>query len=224
MAAHSSLAGASSSGATGTIGENSGDTHTTDEQYLAGVRRSIIESIQVLEKHSKRVVDAVWTLGRNLTNAKNRVPHGEWETWIRVNTPLSPRTAQLYMQISSWLDGLAPEKAQCVAVSTLSQLIKAMSAASDAEAAHELSPANQASPPANNGGATDAIELRERMLETLSLTSAELKRAFDEMSSSHEVIPSCLDNLKEWLTRSLDAVRELQRSSRAEKKQRLGTA
>ena len=211
--------GASTSGAIADFCDNVGDTdvHITDEQYLAGARRSILESIQALEKHARRVVDAVRTLGNNLAEAKKRVPYGNWETWIRVNTPLSTRTAQLYMKLATWLEGLPPEEAQRIAVLSLNHAVKAMSVAACAEPALELSPVDHESPPANDEDVSDATELRKRALETFSTTRAELSHAFDEMSSDHAMIPSRLHNLKQSLARSLETVREIQRSSKAEK-------
>ena len=38
--------------------------------------------------------------GRFLAEAKEKVPHGGWEEWVRENTDVSPRTARGYMQIA----------------------------------------------------------------------------------------------------------------------------
>ncbi|SDO69874.1 Protein of unknown function [Methylobacterium phyllostachyos] len=52
--------------------------------------------------------------GRLLAQAKDTVPHGGWDAWLRLNTTVSPRTAQLYMRIARHVDG-DPAKAQRVA-------------------------------------------------------------------------------------------------------------
>lgn len=52
--------------------------------------------------------------GRLLAQAKETVPHGGWDAWLRLNTTVSPRTAQLYMQIARHVEG-DPAKAQRVA-------------------------------------------------------------------------------------------------------------
>lgn len=52
--------------------------------------------------------------GRLLMQAKETVPHGGWDAWLRLNTTVSPRTAQLYMRIARHVEG-DPAKAQRVA-------------------------------------------------------------------------------------------------------------
>ncbi|MCJ2099200.1 DUF3102 domain-containing protein [Methylobacterium sp. E-046] len=52
--------------------------------------------------------------GRLLAQAKDTVPHGGWDAWLRLNTTVSPRTAQLYMRIARHVEG-DPTKAQRVA-------------------------------------------------------------------------------------------------------------
>lgn len=52
--------------------------------------------------------------GRLLIQAKETVPHGGWDAWLRLNTVVSPRTAQLYMRIARHVEG-DPAKAQRVA-------------------------------------------------------------------------------------------------------------
>ena len=52
--------------------------------------------------------------GRLLAQAKETVPHGGWDAWLRLNTTVSPRTAQLYMRIARHVEGDSA-KAQRVA-------------------------------------------------------------------------------------------------------------
>ncbi|WP_264051657.1 DUF3102 domain-containing protein [Methylobacterium flocculans] len=52
--------------------------------------------------------------GRLLGEAKATVPHGGWDAWLRLNTTVSPRTAQLYMRIARHVES-DPAKAQRVA-------------------------------------------------------------------------------------------------------------
>ena len=52
--------------------------------------------------------------GRLLIQAKETVPHGGWDAWLRLNTTVSPRTAQLYMRIARHVER-DPAKAQRVA-------------------------------------------------------------------------------------------------------------
>ena len=52
--------------------------------------------------------------GRLLAQAKETVPHGGWDAWLRLNTTVSQRTAQLYARIARHVEG-DPAKAQRVA-------------------------------------------------------------------------------------------------------------
>jgi len=52
--------------------------------------------------------------GRLLAQAKETTPHGGWDAWLRLNTTVSPRTAQLYMRIARHVEGDSA-KAQRVA-------------------------------------------------------------------------------------------------------------
>jgi hypothetical protein len=217
---HLSATDASKSAAASNLDDSTdgADTPITDEQQLTRLRRAILESVQLLDKHAKGMVNAIHSLGRNLIDAKKRVPYGEWETWVQANTPISQRSAQLYMKLATWLDGLPYEEAQRVALLSLNGAVKVMTAESPAELSLGSSPVDQESPPANDVGVPDVADLHKRALETFSTTSAELRCAFDEMSSGHELSPSRLCDLKRSLGRSLEAIREVQRFSRHEKR------
>ena len=43
---------------------------------------------------------ATITAGRVLIEAKAEIPHGEWEEWLRIYTPVSPRTASRLMKVA----------------------------------------------------------------------------------------------------------------------------
>ena len=43
--------------------------------------------------------------GHLLAQAKEQVPHGQWEAWVEEKTAVSPRTARSYMQVSRhWIE------------------------------------------------------------------------------------------------------------------------
>jgi hypothetical protein len=52
--------------------------------------------------------------GRLLSQARDTVPHGGWDAWIKANCTMSPRTAQLYMKLARHVGG-DPAKARRVA-------------------------------------------------------------------------------------------------------------
>ena len=47
-------------------------------------------------------------IGRLLNEAKSLVEHGEWLTWLRQHTALSPSSAQNYMKATTWVDAKFP--------------------------------------------------------------------------------------------------------------------
>lgn len=83
----------------------------TDELALAGFARTIREAVTYAKKHARNAVLAARRVGQNLIDARQRVAHGEWETWVRQNTPLALRTAQAYMKLATRLDALPSAEA-----------------------------------------------------------------------------------------------------------------
>lgn len=82
--------------------------------------------------------------GRLLIQAKETVPHGGWDAWLRLNTVVSPRTAQLYMRIARHVEG-DPAKAQRVAGLSLREAAVEASGGRRATAARKpLSPEGEA--------------------------------------------------------------------------------
>jgi len=78
--------------------------------------------------------------GRLLIQAKETVPHGGWDAWLRLNTIVSPRTAQLYMRVARHVEG-DPAKAQRVAgLSVREAAAEAMGPKRTAERRKSLSP------------------------------------------------------------------------------------
>lgn len=50
--------------------------------------------------HATEAVGASIALGQNLIEAKETVPHGEWEGWLRDNTKVHPTTARRRMRLA----------------------------------------------------------------------------------------------------------------------------
>ncbi len=53
--------------------------------------------------------------GELLLEAKSKIPHGQWLSWLEGNCGVAERTAQAYMRLARELPKLEPGKAQCVA-------------------------------------------------------------------------------------------------------------
>lgn len=77
--------------------------------------------------------------GRLLAQAKDTVPHGGWDAWLRLNTTVSPRTAQLYMRIARHVEG-DPAKAQRVAGLSVREAAAEATGPKRATAARKLLP------------------------------------------------------------------------------------
>ena len=81
------------------------------------------------EEHARSAVDAAVRAGRLLSEAKEQLPHGQWEQWIISNCAVAPRTAQAYMRLAARLAELPKEEAQRVADLPLRAAITAIATA-----------------------------------------------------------------------------------------------
>ena len=62
--------------------------------------------------------------GRWLIQAKEKLKHGEWETWVDEHTDVSPRTVRMYMQVARELPKMDEAKRQRVADLNLRQVVE----------------------------------------------------------------------------------------------------
>ncbi|MGN7126316.1 DUF3102 domain-containing protein [Methylorubrum thiocyanatum] len=83
----------------------------TDRSNIASAINAAHAGVEAAKREGARYAVEC---GRLLAQAKETVPHGGWDAWLRQNTALSPRTAQLYMRIARHVEG-DPIKAQRVA-------------------------------------------------------------------------------------------------------------
>jgi len=72
------------------------------EDELVGLAKRINESHTLAEKAARTTLEHAHRAGRMLLQAKERVPHGEWLTWLKINTTLTARTAQRYMRVAKY--------------------------------------------------------------------------------------------------------------------------
>jgi len=72
------------------IGHNQLAALAADIRSLhSGIRRSA-------EQIARDAIEA----GRQLIEAKSKLQHGQWESWLRDHVAIRPRTARLYMQVA----------------------------------------------------------------------------------------------------------------------------
>jgi hypothetical protein len=76
------------------------DLATTGAHDLDQLAHEINRQQQLADDHFRTSIDHALRVGQLLLDAKARVPHGEWLTWLAANTSVSDRTARGYMQLA----------------------------------------------------------------------------------------------------------------------------
>lgn len=94
---------------------------------LAALPRQINEAVREAEGHASLAVQAALKAGALLMQAKELVPHGQWESWLTENCTLAPRTARAYAAFAKRLPQLSIEERQRVADLPLREAIQAIS-------------------------------------------------------------------------------------------------
>jgi hypothetical protein len=69
---------------------------------LGALAHQIKHHHQLAEKAGHEAMEHAHHAGKLLVQAKARVKHGEWLSWLQSNTQLQPRTAQRYMQFAKY--------------------------------------------------------------------------------------------------------------------------
>lgn len=169
----------------------------SDEQMLAALANSIRTAVAYAEGHVRKAVAAAYSAGQYLSRAKQRIAHGGWESWIRHNTPLSPRSAQNYMRLATRLDELPQAEAQRVADLPIREAMKAIAAS-----VPEIE-SKQASTKANEIG--DDIS-HQGLAPVLRQLSEALKDFAADLDVSVEVSPSRITKLLHLTKRVLKVV------------------
>ena len=93
---------------------------------LQGLAEGINREHALVESHLQGAVQHAIRAGELLTEAKGKVPHGEWLPWLAENCAIRERTAQTYMRLSRELPKLDPSKAQRVADLPLRDAVRAL--------------------------------------------------------------------------------------------------
>jgi hypothetical protein len=96
------------------------------ELALPNLAKQINAAVTDAENHARSAMDVALTAGALLTQAKQQVPHGEWENWLASNCRVAPRTAQSYMRLFKQVPLLEDSKAQRVADLPLREAMRAI--------------------------------------------------------------------------------------------------
>lgn len=99
------------------------------DDALPGLANKINEATTAAESHARSAVQYALTAGALLVQAKARVPHGEWQTWLAANCTVAPRTASAYMRLATRLPELPDAERQRVADSSLRGALEALAQA-----------------------------------------------------------------------------------------------
>jgi hypothetical protein len=104
------------------------------EASLADLAAQIGEAHHQCESAVRSAVMHAVRAGELLTQAKRRLPHGNWLPWLKANCPFAERTAQAYMKLARDLPKLDAAKAQRVADLPVRDAIKLLSAGTEVDA------------------------------------------------------------------------------------------
>lgn len=81
------------------------------------------EAAELAERDMVSAVGRAWDCGRYLLAAKQQVPHGQWQHWVRVNFDRELRTASRYMQLA----GAFPSRAAIAEAASIRQAMRMIS-------------------------------------------------------------------------------------------------
>lgn len=94
---------------------------------LLALAADINSVVAAANLHAQSALQAALKAGHLLTQAKEQVEHGNWETWLTSNCAVSPRTARAYMRLAKQWTDLHVEERQRVAELPLREAIRAIS-------------------------------------------------------------------------------------------------
>ena len=102
-------------------------TPCTEHWALPSLADDIRVAVMEAESHARGAMTSALHAGELLVQAKGYLQHGQWETWLAANCPLSFRTAQAYMRLFKRIELLPEEEAQRVADLPIREAINAIS-------------------------------------------------------------------------------------------------
>jgi hypothetical protein len=111
---------------------------------LSDLASRIDAAVRDAEQHARSAVDAAFCAGRLLTEAKDLLPYGQWEQWLKEHCIVAPRTAQAYMRLFKRMSELPAPEAQRVALLPLREAMAAITTPADTP------PSSPRYPPSND--------------------------------------------------------------------------
>ncbi|MEB0058813.1 DUF3102 domain-containing protein [Variovorax sp. LG9.2] len=93
---------------------------------LPALAIKINNTVSAAEADAKSSMQRALEAGKLLTEAKEAVAHGEWQSWLVANCNVAARTAQAYMKLAKRLPELSAPEAQRVADLPVRDAIRAI--------------------------------------------------------------------------------------------------
>lgn len=89
--------------------------------------QAINDKVHEAELKARGAMECALEAGALLVQAKEQVPHGQWENWLSENCTVAPRTARSYMKLATAFPALPEAERQRVADLPLREAMKAIS-------------------------------------------------------------------------------------------------
>jgi hypothetical protein len=183
------------------LGIASGDQEAITLNAVAGGPESlpslagkINSATAAAETHAKSAMQHALDAGRLLKEAKLQVEHGQWEEWLLANCSRAPRTAQLYMRLTTKLGDLPIEMRNAVADLLLREAMQAITTG-------PIAP-SRASTSVRLMGGTEAA----RAVSVLRASAQAMQRSAREIDQSHPLNQGQVEQVR---TRLQAAIAEL---------------
>jgi hypothetical protein len=74
---------------------------SSGHNYIASLAADIRALHTGIRRNAEQIARDAIEAGKLLIEAKQSLPHGEWEAWLREHAAISPRTARRYMRVAS---------------------------------------------------------------------------------------------------------------------------
>lgn len=167
-----------------------------DADDLPELAHRINESVEGVANAATSMVAHALEAGSLLNQAKARVAHGDWETWLAANCTVAPRTAQAYMRLAKHIPSLPQEKRNAVADMPLREVIRAISTSPD-------------KPPRYPSIRVDKKDDVERTVAALRKSASAIRDAAKQIELIHELKGTQVLALRNKLLAAIEALDRL---------------
>lgn len=172
---------------------------------LPEIADSINDKVAATEQHARSAAQGAIEIGALLAEAKKQIAHGEFETWVKVNTTLAPRTARAYMRLAIKIPALPEAERQRVAGMPVRQAIAAIT----------TDPTPPPSSSWSHAVRHSSLDDRERAVVKLKKTAGGIREATKLLAIGVGLPPAKIASLRSALTGALEELDLLQQGGGA---------